>query len=181
MALLPLAEAVVGGLLLFFVPGFVIAKALFPERRWAGPDGVRWLVELVTLGLVVSVVLTVVVGYGILAAAPGGFAAGWSDPLLEAILAAIAVVAFSVGLLEGAYARTPRVRPAPSDGPGEAGAWELTEQLDRLQRQRLGLERELSRTPSADKAGQAGLRARLAAIVEEETALRQRREAEYEL
>jgi uncharacterized membrane protein len=181
MALLALAEAVLGGVLLFFLPGFAVAKALFPERRCRGPNGVRWLVELLTLGLVVSVVLTVGVGYVLLAAAPGGFSASWSDPLLEAILAAIALIAFVVGGLEGAYARTPPAPIASGEGPGEAGAWELTEQLDRLLRQRRGLEQELARTPSSEEAARAGLRARLAVLGEEETALRRTREADYEL
>jgi len=180
MAVTTVVEAVVGGLLLFFVPGFAVAKALFPERRRTGPHGVRWLLELVTLGFVLSVVLTVVVG-SVLLAAPGGFAASWSDPLLEAILAAIAAVAFAAGLLEGAYAATPPTRRVAVDGPGETGAWELTQQLDRLQLERLGLERELARTPSADREARASLGARLATVGEQEAALRRRREADYDL
>jgi peptidyl-tRNA hydrolase, PTH2 family len=98
---LTVGEAVAGGALLFFVPGFAVAKAVFPERRHTDPDGLLWLVELAALGFVLSVVLTVVVGYLLLVGSPGGFRADWSDPLLEACLAALALVAFVVGLFEG--------------------------------------------------------------------------------
>lgn len=179
----PLAagEAVVGALLLFFVPGYTIAKAVFPERRAAGPHGVGWAIELVALALVLSVVLTVTVGYLLLVGAAGGFSASWGDPLLEAVLAAIALVAFVVGWLEGAYARTPPPARVPPEEPGGVGAWELSDRLDRLQRERLGLERELRRTASTDLDAGARLRLRLDRVTEEEQALRRRREAEYDL
>jgi hypothetical protein len=178
----PLAgiEAVAGGALLFFVPGFTVAKALFPERRVRGPDGVRWALELAALALVLSVGLTVVVGYVLLVAAPGGFTASWGDPLLEAVLAAIALAAAVAGWLGGAYARSPpsaRLEPEP----GTAGAWELSVGLDRLQRQRLAVERELLAMPEADTEGRARLAARRDGLVRDMEALRRRREAEYDL
>lgn len=176
---LTVGEAVVGGALVFFVPGYAVAKAVFPERRLAGADGVRWAVEVVALAFVLSVVLTVTVGYVLLVGAPGGFVASWSDPLLEAALAAIAGVAFAVGWLEGAYRRAPpRARRSDLE-PGTGGPWELSAELARLQRERLGLERDLRGRPAAD--AEARLRARLARVLEEEEALRRRREADYEL
>jgi len=174
------AEAVFGGALVFLVPGFGVAKALFPERRIVGPDGVRWAIELVTLSLVVSVVLTVTVGYVLLAGFPGTFSATWGDPLLEAILGAIALVAFVVGWLEGAYGATPRARPPPEETESP-GAWELSRQLDRLQRERGRLERELARLSAPEGSEAARLRSRLGQLLEEQEALRRRREAEYDL
>jgi len=175
-----LLEAIVGGALVFFVPGFAVAKALFPERRVRGPDGVRWAVELAALGLVLSVVLTVLVGYLLLSASPGGFRASWSDPLLEVALAAVAAVAFVAGALEGAYRAVAPLRPtrAADDAPG-SDPWELGQRLDRLQRERRSLERQLAAAPPAD--GPDGRRARLEAIVAEETVLRRAREADYDL
>jgi hypothetical protein len=178
---LAVGEAIAGGALVFFLPGFVVAKAAFPERRVRGPDGVRWAIELVALGLVLSVVLTVVVGELLLAGAPGGFSASWGDPLLEAILAGVALVAFVIGWFEGAYAaRAPEGSPRSRE-PGGDGAWPLSAELDRLQRERLGLERELRRTAAGDTETGARLRASLDRVVEEENALRQRREADYDL
>jgi hypothetical protein len=181
MDALSVGEAVAGGCLLFFVPGYTVAKAVFPERRLAGPEGVRWGIELVALALVLSVVLTVAVGYLLLAGAPGGFSASWGDPLLEAVLAAIAGIAFVTGWLEGAYARAPPARrPLPVE-PGGADAWELSDRLGRLQRERQGLERELRRALASDDDAKARIRSRLEHVVEEEQALRRQREAEYEL
>ena len=54
---LAVGEAIAGGALLFVVPGFAVAKAVFPERRVRGAAGVRWALELAALALVLSVVL----------------------------------------------------------------------------------------------------------------------------
>ncbi len=178
MGPLAVVQAVAGGLLLFFLPGFTIAKALFPERRVRGPQAVGWALELVAIAFVLSVVLTVVVGYLLLVGAPGGFSATWGNPLLETGLAAIALVAFVAGWLQGAYAREPR-RPARPVAQ-EEGPWELDERLDRLQRERRRLERELRRAGTGEAAA-TGLRERIAGIVDEERTLRRRREAEYDL
>ena len=161
------------------VVGFTVAKALFPERRVRGADGVRWALELVTLAVVLSVVLTVVVGYLLLVAAPGGFSASWGNPMLEAALAAIALAAFVAGWLQDAYRREPRAATtaaAESEGP-----WELDQRLGRLQRERSRLERDLRRVGTADAAAATGLRERIVAISDEERQIRQRREAEYDL
>ena len=177
---LALGQAVAGGALVFFLPGFAVAKAVFPERRLSQADGVRWGLELVALAVVLSVVLTVTVGYVLLTAAPGGFAASWSDPLLESVLAAVALVAFVAGWLEGAYTRSaPGPRAAPAE-PGTAGVWELTMQLDRLQQERLALERELRRTAASDASSGDRLRERLGEVTEEEARLRRAREGEYD-
>jgi len=93
MTILSVVEGVAGGLLLFFVPGYALTKAVFPEWRVRGRNAGRRLVEVVTLSFVTSIGLTVVVGFGLLDLAPGGFSAAWSDPLLEAALAAVAGVA----------------------------------------------------------------------------------------
>jgi len=102
MDALDLLEAIVGGLLLFVVPGFAVARALFPEWRFRGPDGTLRALETATLSFVLSVALTVLVGSLLLGLAPGGFAAAWSDPVLEVALAAVALVAVAAGVLRGA-------------------------------------------------------------------------------
>ena len=100
-------EVVVGTPLLFFVPGYTVTKAIFPEWRVRGELAFRRLLEISTLGFVLSVVLTVLVGELLLAASPGGFQASWSDPVLESILAGVALVAFVAGFVRGGYARVP--------------------------------------------------------------------------
>lgn len=174
---LVVGEAIAGGALLYVVPGFAVAKALWPDRRIAGPNGVGWALELAALSFVLSVVFTITVGYVLLGAAPSGFAAGWSDPILEEALTGLALVAGVAGLLEGAYARTPPLPRATEDEPGGLGAWELSRALDRLARERAALETEQRRTAGAPREE---LGRRIERIAEEETALRRRREAEYE-
>jgi uncharacterized membrane protein len=178
MTLGSIAEGLVGALLLFFVPGYAVAKALFPEWRVRGPEGIRRLLELVTLSFVTSIGLTVVVGYGILSLAPGGFAAAWSDPVLEVVLAAVAVIAFVVALARGAFARNPPTpRPAP-EGVGEEGSWELSRELERLGRDERRLQHAL-RVSSSGPAEVTRLTAELDSVRAERDALRRKREEEY--
>ena len=172
MSLAELPEAVAGGALLFALPGLAVARAVFPEWRFRGPDGLRRVLETVTLGFVLSVALTVLVGGALLGIAPGGFAASWGDPLLEAALAAIALVAFVVGLFEGAYARVPPVTPTPAPDPGGEGAWPLSRALERLNREEARLARR-------GAEGSADDRRRLEEIRSERARLEAGREAEY--
>jgi uncharacterized membrane protein len=177
MTVLGVAEGVVGGLLLFFVPGYAVTKSLFPEWRVRGSDGTRRLLEVVTLSFVVSIGLTVVVGYGILNLAPGGFAAAWSDPVLEAVLAAVAAMAFAAAFVRGSFARTPPSAMRPEEA-GEEGAWEVSRELERLGRDERRLEHAL-RVASRDAADKTRLTAELETVRAEREALRRRREEEY--
>jgi len=178
MTVVSIAEGIVGGLLLFFVPGYAVAKALFPEWRVRGPEGTRRLLELLTLSFVTSVGLTVVVGFGILSLATGGFAAAWSDPLLEAALAAVALLGFAVAIARGAFARTPPTVPAGPEVPGEEGAWELSRDLERLARDERRLRHAL-RVSALSPSDTARLTGELDSVRAERDALRRKREEEY--
>jgi len=178
MTLPGVLEGLVGALLLFFIPGYAVAKALFPEWRVRGPQGGRRLLEIVTLSFVMSVGLTVVVGFGILDLVPGGFAAAWPDPVLEAVLAAITVVALVAAFFRGAFARTPPTGPSVPEGKGEEGAWELSRELERLGRDERRLQHAL-RVSSASPAESARLTAELDSVRAERDALRRKREEEY--
>ena len=170
------AEAAAGLLLVFFVPGYAVTRATFPEWRVAGPTGARRLLEMVTLSFVLSVVLTVLVGYLLLVAAPGGFQAYWTDPVLEAALAGLALVGFGVAFARGAFARIPPAPPAPEPLGGAEGAWELTRELDRLQRDERRLEHALRVSPDTDTPR---LQDELRALRARREALTRRREAQY--
>jgi Protein of unknown function (DUF1616) len=180
MNALQLVEALSGGLLLFFVPGFAISRALFPEWRLTGPGGLRRGLETATLSFVLSVGLTVLVGYGLLSAAPGGFSASWSDPVLESCLAGVAAIAFAAGLFQGAYShrRTGALSVPPE--PGGEGAWALTRELDRLGREERRLARQLSMS-RGDPEAAGSVERRLAELRDEARAIEARREAEYDL
>lgn len=178
MTAFAVAEGVAGGLLLFFVPGYFVTKAVFAEWRIRGGEAVRRLVEVVTLSFVTSIVLAVVVGYGLLSLAPGGFAAAWSDPVLEAVLAGVALVAFAAGVARGAFSRTPPPAPRKDGSEGEEGAWELSRELERLGRDERRLEHAL-RASGSDDAHRSEITAELESVRSEREALRRRREEEY--
>lgn len=178
MTFVSAAEAIAGGLLLFFLPGYAVTKALFPEWRIQGPRASRRLLEVLVLSFVTSVGLTVVVGYGLLELAPGGFASAWSDPLLEASLAAVALLAFAVAFLRGAFARTPPIAAPVSEERGEEGAWELSRELERLGRDERRIQHAL-RVTSENPSKAARLTAELDSVRAERESLRRRREEEY--
>src|SRR5271156_4009889 len=98
-------EALAGLLLVFVLPGLAVARALFPEWRFRGAEGLPHLVETAALTIVLSVALTILVGFGLLNT-PAGFSASWSDPVLEIILAGITVAGFVVAGYRGAFSRT---------------------------------------------------------------------------
>jgi hypothetical protein len=171
-------EAIAGGLLVFFVPGFFLTRAVFPEWRIRGPAAPRRLLEILTLSFVLSVTLTVLVGYLLLIAAPGGFQAYWTDPVLEATLAGIAVVAFGAGMGRSAYSReAPVPHPRAEADPGGSGAGELSRELDRLGREERRLRHALKVAPGGPDERE--IRERLERIRSETEALRRHREAEY--
>jgi hypothetical protein len=178
MVLAQVPEAIAGLLLVFFVPGYTLTKATFPEWRLRGPTAPLRLLETVTAAFVLSVVLTILVGYLLLTAAPGGFQSYYSNPVLEVALAGVAAVAFAFGWARGAYRRDP---PPPHVGdadPGSEGAWELTRELDRLAREERRLRHEL-RTGSSRRDEEAALQADLERVRARREELRLHREAEY--
>lgn len=171
-------ETVVGGLLVFVLPGLAVSRALFPEWPLTGPLALRRWVELLTLAFVLSVVLTVLVGYFLLVGAPGGFRAAWSDPVLEEALAAITVVAVVFGYFRGAYRRGPPVPTRAVPPAPEEGAFELTRRLDRLNREERRIRHAL-RTGTKDEGERHRLAARLEELRAEGADLARQREAEY--
>lgn len=178
MALAGPPELVAGFLLVFFLPGYALTKATFPEWRLRGPDAILRFLETVTLAFVLSVTLTVLAGYALLAAAPGGFQAYWTDPVLEAVLAGIAAIAFVAGGLRGAYRHEPPPARARPDAPGDSGAGEVTRELDRIGREERRLAHEL-RVRGSDPAEGERLRAALARLETQRTELQRQREEEY--
>jgi hypothetical protein len=171
-----LLEGAAGILLLFFLPGYTTTRAIFPEWRIRGSEAGRRTVEVVTLSFILSATWTILLGYLLLAAAPGGLQAFWTDPVLEGAQVVVTIGGFVVGWWLGAYATIPpQCAPAARDAGGE-GAWELTLRLDQLTRERRRLEHELHVAPSS-AAGE--LRDRIEALREESSRLTTAREQEY--
>ncbi|MHB1434572.1 MAG: DUF1616 domain-containing protein [Thermoplasmata archaeon] len=127
------AEILLGVLLVFFLPGFGVVVATFPEWRFRGRSALERGLTTVTLSIVLSVALTVLVGYGLLALSPSGFAASWTNPTLEIGLGLIAILGLGVGWLRGSFSRTPP--PAARPEPDEIDPYALARELDRLRRE----------------------------------------------
>ncbi len=126
-------EVVLGVLVVFFLPGFGVVVATFPEWRYRGRNALERGLTTLTLSVVLSVALTVLVGYGLLALSPSGFAASWTNPTLEVGLGIIALLGLGVGWLRGAFARTPP--PVPRPESADVDPYELARELDHLRRE----------------------------------------------
>lgn len=171
-----LAESVAALVLLFFLPGYALTKATFPEWRVRGQVAALRFVEIVTLSLFGSVALTVLAGYALLSVGPSGFRAFWGDPELEVALTAFAAVGLGVAVARGAFARTPpSARPDSSE---EAPPWETVQALDDLRREERRVRHALRRAPSGSpEAG--NLRRELERIRAEADEVARHREGEY--
>lgn len=170
--------AVVGLLLVFVLPGYTVAKATFPEWRVRGREAGERAVGLASLSLVLSVAITVLLGFALSVLPGGGFAATWSDPVLEAGLALVTVAGLGVGLVRGAYARDPPTVAAPEPLPGSDDGWGLVERLEGIDRERRRI-RHRARTASLPPDARDRDTAALAALDDEAERIRARREAEY--
>ena len=168
----------VGLLLVFVLPGFTVTKAVFPEWRVRGRSAGVVAVELAALSVVTSVSFTILFGYGLLSLPGAGFAAGWSNPLLEMILAGVAAIGLVVGIARGAYAPTPPAVSPPEPSPGSEDGWQLIEQLHAIDRERRRVRHAL-RAGTASKEESNRQRERLDQLDRESEMLRARREAEY--
>lgn len=96
--------------LFFFLPGYLLSRALWPEWRLQGEKALERGVLTVTSALVFSTALTVLVGFYL--GNVGLFQAGPGNPLLEEVLAALSALLLVIGWWRGAFSKTPP--PAPS-------------------------------------------------------------------
>jgi hypothetical protein len=172
-----LAEAIAGFLLIFFLPGYALSRAVFPDWRLRGERAIERGVELVTLSFVTSIVLTILTGF-VLLQGPTGFQADWSHPLLEVGLGTIAAGGFVIGALRGAYRREPPAAVALEPAPGADGAWELLRRFEANERERRRVVHELRRAPPGS-AKAAELEERRRALEVKSAEMRRAREAEY--
>jgi hypothetical protein len=169
------AEILLGLLLIFFLPGYGVVVATFPEWRIRGPQA--WERGLTTIGLaiVLSIALTVVSGYALLSLGPTGFTASWTQPQLEILLSVVAVLGIGIGALRGAFERNPPLFGPKA--PEEPDPYEMTRELDRLRRESRRARRSLPDIP--DRAGQESAHRELEAIETEIQRIQRELEAEY--
>lgn len=171
----PIEEALLAIGLIYLIPGFAVSRAVFPEWRFRGPLGLQRVVETVALSLILSVALVVLTGFA-LSNAPVGFNAGWSDPLLEAILTVITIVALVIAAYRGAFSR--EAPPDRENEPASDGTtWNSVRELDRIARRERRLEHALRRSGVSESEA-IQLREELIQLRLTADAIKQRRESE---
>lgn len=131
--------------LFFFVPGYLLVKALWPEKRWAGPGAPIVALEMVTGGFLASLGLFLVVGFVL--GNTSSFAAGPGDPFLEEILLGLSAAFFVVGWFLGAYRKEAPATPSfvEPPAPGEADLGPVLDTFQGLNREERELRREIHR------------------------------------
>ena len=171
-------EILAGLLLVFALPGYAITRATFPEWRVRGTEALLRAVEIGTLSLVLSVTVTILVGFT-LGALPGSdFQAAWSNPLLEAVLAAITGVALGTAAVRGAFRRAPPPAPPTEEIRGEDAPFDLLRALEADRRQARRLRHSL-RQMRPDDPQRTVLEEELGAIERRSKEHLAAREAEY--
>ena len=173
-----LVESIAAFLLVFLLPGYALTRATFPEWRIRGDDAALRATETAALSLVLSVSTTILVGFGLLNLAPGGFAASWSNPTLEISLGAITAVALVVAGMRGAFDRVAPPPPPIEPSPGSDDGWELMREIESLARQERRLVHRL-RSVGTGSAEARVIENDLEAVREESLRLRRAREEEY--
>jgi hypothetical protein len=126
--------------LFFFLPGFFLMRALFPERTLAGPHGPLHVVESVAGGVFLSVALTILIGFG-LGNGPGTFQATPTEPWLQLGLAAITLIGLAVAWQRGGLSLAQSSRSLSEDAPETREAHDLDLWLREMQ----GIGREEAR------------------------------------
>ncbi len=171
-------EAIAGGILILAAPGLAWCRALFPEWRISGPLAALRAVQTATLGFLMSIALTIVVGFGLTFSSNGPFPASWSDPLLEAILAGITAIGLVVAFLRGGFAHDPPTGPATEPAPGADSPEPTLRELVRLQTEARRLRHRL-RAGSLSASGRSETESRLEGVNREIEELRARREEAF--
>lgn len=109
-------EVILAGLFIFFLPGFLLINAIFPRKGEL--DREYDLLFRITLGIVMSVVVVVIVGFvlnsltqdfGIRQDSGKGFV---TDVYLWTILVVLSILFFLVGWIRGAYPYLGKLHPS---------------------------------------------------------------------
>ena len=85
---------------MFFLPGYTLVNLLFPRKRELDPE--YDIIYRITIGMGMSVVISILVGFGLNAISSEGHGYVTAGPLWASLLAITAVFVF-LGWLRGAY------------------------------------------------------------------------------
>lgn len=170
-------EAWTGFLLVFFLPGFALTRAVFPDQRAFRPLNLLVALEQAISAIVLSVVLTILIGF-LWLGTPTGVEAHWTNPILEASLSGVTLVGLAVAALRGSFSRVPPPAYRGEEAPGESAPLELGRALDRLARDERRLRHRL-RVLGAGSSEADEIERSLKRLRGEADRLRAEREAEY--
>jgi hypothetical protein len=171
-------EAIAGGLLILVLPGLAWSRAIFPEWRISGPLALTRAFETAALAFLLSIVLTILVGFGLTLFPNGAFPAAWSNPVLEAILAGLTGLGAVVAYLRRGFARVAPPAPAMEPAPGLGSPTELLQELVAVSRRTRQIRHEL-RGNHLDESARSRLSQELRELESRADGLAARREAEY--
>jgi uncharacterized membrane protein len=162
--------------LFFFLPGYLLSRALWPEWRLRGEKALELGVLTVTSALVFSTALTVLAGFYL--GNVGLFQAGPGNPLLEEVLAALSALLLVIGWWRGAFSKDPPPAPSYARAPlaGEEDVEEYMQEMASLAQE----ERRLLHAIRTTGRTNPGKRERLESELETLRTRRRAKEADRE-
>lgn len=113
-----LLQAIAGIALVFFLPGYTMVNMLFPRKGELDPEYDQ--IYRATLGMGLSIVISIIVGFGLNAVSTAGHGLVTAGPLWTALLSVTAMFAF-VGWFRGAYPEAGSIHPALYRAPAVPG------------------------------------------------------------
>jgi hypothetical protein len=164
--------------LFFFLPGYLLMKALWPEWRIRGKAAVERGVTMVTGAVVSSTAMTILVGFVL--GNTASFQAGPDNPLLEAVLLVLSVAFFLVGLWRGAYSKWPLPSPSYAEHAlkGEDDTEAFVEEIEAIVREELRLKAEIKHAKRENPEKAERLKEELDAHVSRRRELEKARESQ---
>ena len=103
----------------FFLPGYTMVNMMFPRKGELDPEYDQ--VYRIALGMGVSIVISIIAGFGLNAASTEGHGLVTSGPLWTALLSITAVFGL-VGWIRGAYPNAGAIHPVLYRAPAIPGA-----------------------------------------------------------
>jgi hypothetical protein len=113
-----LLQIIAGIAVVFFLPGYTMVNMMFPRKGELDPEYDQ--VYRAALGMGLSIVISIIVGFGLNAASTEGHGLVTSGPLWTVLLSLTAVFGF-IGWLRGAYPDAGSLHPSLYRAPAIPG------------------------------------------------------------
>lgn len=100
-------QAILGFLLIFFLPGFTLVKVLFPKKE--ALDLELGTLYQIILGIGMSIVITILVGIALGSISLHGGRGEFTAPNIIIVLSIITIIFFVIGLKMAAYPKLTKI------------------------------------------------------------------------